>query len=162
MVHHRILRSDGTVRLEYADCFHAVLDVPNPSYNGYIELCKQSDPDNPVTGTFDFNLSSQFFNGGPYHVPVNTCSPPIQVPAGVLTVNEAPKSGVAVNNVTAYSYDQFGNYVNELDSWSPPNLNANVTVMPGGVNLGRLRRSRTMPRLRARSRSARSQDPELS
>jgi hypothetical protein len=107
----------------------------NPAYNGYIELCKQSDPNYPVTGTFNFNLSSPFYSSGPYAVPVGTCSGPIQVPSGELTITEAPQVGVAVDNVTAYSYDQLGNYINELDSWTAPNLSAIVTVMPGGVNL---------------------------
>ncbi len=107
----------------------------NPAYNGYIELCKQTDPDYPVTGTFNFTLTAPFFNGGPYAVPVGTCSPAISVPSGEITVAEAPMSGVAVENVTAYSYDAYGNYINELDSWTPPNLSATVSVVPGGVSL---------------------------
>ena len=87
-------------------------------------------------GTFNFTLTAPFFNGGPYAVPVGTLL------SGYLgsfrresTVTEAPMSGVAVENVTAYSYDAYGNYINELDSWTPPNLSATVSVVPGGVNL---------------------------
>ena len=107
----------------------------NPAYDGYIELCKQSDPDYPVNGTFNFTLTAPFFNEGPYAVPVGTCSAPIEVPSGEVTINEAPQIGVAVDDVTAYSYDQYGNYIDELDSWTAPDLTATVTVVPGGVNL---------------------------
>ena len=107
----------------------------NPAYDGYIELCKQTDPDYPVSGTFDFTLTAPFFSTGPIGVPVGSCSPPIQVPSGIVTVNEAQQIGVAVENVTAYSYDQYGNYIDELDSWTPPQQTATVTVVPGDVNL---------------------------
>jgi hypothetical protein len=76
-----------------------------------------------------------FFSTGPMVVPVNACSSPIQVPSGIATIDETPQVGVAVENVTAYSYDQYGNYINELDSWTPPQQTATVTVVPGGVNL---------------------------
>jgi hypothetical protein len=107
----------------------------NPAYDGYIELCKQTDPDFPVSGTFNFTLTEPFFSTGPIGVPVGSCSPPIRVPSGIVTITEAPQIGVAVEDVTAYSYDQFGNYIDELDSWTPPEQTATVTVMPGGVNL---------------------------
>jgi hypothetical protein len=109
----------------------------NPAYDGYIELCKQADPDYPpLPVLFSFTLTAgPFFSKGPIVVPVGSCSPPIQVPSGVIIITEAPQVGVAVENVTAYSYDQFGNYIDELDSWTPPEQTATVTVMPGGVNL---------------------------
>jgi hypothetical protein len=108
----------------------------NPAYDGYLELCKQADPDYPpLPMLFSFTLTAPFFSMGPIVVPVGSCSPPIQVPSGIVTITEAPQVGVAVENVTAYSYDQFGNYIDELDSWTPPEQTATVTVMPGGVNL---------------------------
>ncbi len=106
----------------------------NPAADGYIELCKQTDPDYPVPGPFSFTLTAPFFSAGPYVVPVGSCSPPIQVPSGLITINEAPQIGVAVENVTAYSDGPFGQ-INELDSWTFPDQTATVTVMPGGVNL---------------------------
>ena len=128
MVTQRFDWSTQIANIRFAGCH-------NPAYDGYIELCKQSDPDYPVSGTFNFNLTAPFFSTGPIGVPVGACSPPIQVPSGVITIAEAPQIGVAVEDVTAYSYDQFGNYVNELDSWTPPQQTATVTVVPGGVNL---------------------------
>ena len=106
----------------------------NPASDGYIELCKQTDPDYPVGGTFDFTLTAPFFSGGPFAVPVGSCSPPIQVPSGIVTIAEAPQVGVAVENVTAYSDGPFGQ-VDELDSWTFPQQTATVTVVPGGVSL---------------------------
>ena len=106
----------------------------NPAYDGYIELCKQTDPDYPVSGTFNFTLTAPFFSTGPIGVPVGSCSPPIGVPSGIVTITEAPQIGVAVENVTAYSDGPFGQ-IDELDSWTPPEQTATVTVMPGGVNL---------------------------
>ncbi len=106
----------------------------NPANNGYIELCKQTDPDYPVTGPFTFTVTTPFFSTGPIVVPVGGCSPPTQVPSGVVTINEVPQVGVAVENVTAYSDGPFGQ-VDELDSWTFPQPTATVTVVPGGVNL---------------------------
>jgi hypothetical protein len=106
----------------------------NPASDGYIELCKQTDPDYPVSGTFNFTLTAPFFSMGPIGVPVGSCSPPIQVPSGIITITEAPQVGVAVENVTAYSDGPFGQ-VDELDSWTFPQQTATVTVVPGGVPL---------------------------
>ncbi len=106
----------------------------NPAADGYIELCKQTDPDFPVGGTFNFNLTAPFFSTGPIGVPVGACSPPIEVPSGVVTITEAPQIGVGVENVTAYSNGPFGQ-IDELDSWTFPDLTATVTVMPGDVSL---------------------------
>ena len=75
-----------------------------------------------------------FFSTGPIVVPVGGCSPPTQVPSGVVTITEAPQVGVAVENVTAYSDGPFGQ-VDELDSWTFPQPTATVTVVPGGVSL---------------------------
>ncbi len=106
----------------------------NPAFNGYIELCKQTDPDYPVSGTFSFTLTAPFFSSLPIAVPVGSCSPPIQVPSGLITINEAPQIGVGVENVSAYSDGPFGQ-IDELYSWTFPNQTATVMVQPGGVSL---------------------------
>ena len=80
-------------------------------------------------------MSAPFFSGGPYLVPVGSCSPPIQVPSGTITITEAPQIGVLVDDVSAYPYDALGNYIDELDTWNPPDLTATVTVERGGANL---------------------------
>lgn len=108
---------------------------PNPDNNGYIEVCKQSNPSHPVTGIFDFMVKAPLFSSGTVEVPVGECSGSIQVPSGTVTITETPVIGVAVSNVTATSYNQDGFPVNELISWTAPDLNATVTVVPGDVAL---------------------------
>jgi sugar lactone lactonase YvrE len=95
---------------------------------GYIEICKASDPNHPVTGLFTFTATPSF-SGGPIRVPVGQCSGSIQVPSGAVTVAETPVLGVAVSNVTAYAYDELGFYHDELNSWTQPDLHAIVNVM---------------------------------
>ena len=97
---------------------------------GYIEICKASDPNHPVTGLFTFTATPSF-SSGPITVPVGQCSGSIQVPSGAITVTEAPVLGVAVSNVTAYAYDELGFYHDELNSWTQPDLHAIVNVMAG-------------------------------
>ncbi len=102
------------------------LGGPTP---GYLEICKESNPDHPVTGTFTFTATNFGFNSGPIQVPVGQCSGPIQVPSGAVTVTETPVLGDLVSNVTAYSYDSLGFYVDELNSWTLPDLHAIVNVV---------------------------------
>ena len=81
----------------------------NPAYDGYIELCKQTDPDYPVHGPFNFTLTAPFFSTGPIVVPVGTCSPPY--PGSFRyrhRLTKRRRSAFAVENVTAYSYGPFG------------------------------------------------------
>jgi hypothetical protein len=107
---------------------------PNPDNDGYVEICKKSNPSYPVRGIFDFTVTAPFFSSGTIEVPVGECSGAIQVPSGTVTITETPKIGVAVSNVTAYSDNQGGFHVPELKSWTAPNLNATVGVKPGGVS----------------------------
>jgi hypothetical protein len=101
---------------------------------GYVEICKASDPDHPVTGVFTFTATIFTFNSGPIEVPVGQCSGSIQVPSGAVTVTETPVLGVAVSDVTAIAYDELGFQHNELNSWTQPDLNAIVNVMAGDVD----------------------------
>ncbi len=109
-----------------------VSDLGSPP--GYIEICKQSDPNYPVTGTFDFNIMNGNFHFGPISVPVGQCSGSVQIPSGVVTVNESPVLGVAVSNVTAIAYDGLGHRHDELDSWNVPDLHATMNVLEGDVD----------------------------
>ena len=90
-----------------------------------------SDPDHPVTGVFTFTATIFTFNSGPIEVPVGQCSGSIQVPSGAVTVTETPVLGVAVSDVTAIAYDEFGFQHNELNSWTQPDLNAIVNAAGG-------------------------------
>jgi hypothetical protein len=88
---------------------------------GYVEICKQSDISHPVTGIFDFVATAAYDFTTEIAVPVGSCSGPIQVPAaephGTVTITERPTIGDLVSNVTAFSYDQYGFYVDELFIW---------------------------------------------
>lgn len=98
---------------------------------GHIEICKASDPNHPVTGSFNFTAANSGFSQGPISVPVGQCSGSIQVPSGAVTVTETPTLGVAVSSVTATAYDELGFQHGELTSWFQPDLHAVVHVTPG-------------------------------
>ena len=102
---------------------------------GYIEICKQSDPAHPVTGTYTFTATASFFTGSPVQVPVGQCSGVQQVPSGAVTLTEAAVLGIAVDDVTAYSYNDLGYYVDQLNTWLRPQLHATVNVAAGDVDL---------------------------
>jgi hypothetical protein len=108
----------------------------NPDNNGYIEICKQSNPEYPVSGIFDFTVTAPLFSSGTIQVPVGECSGAVQVPSGVVALTEAPTIGALVSNVTACSYNQFGQCVPDLISWTLPDLYAtDVPVAAGDVSL---------------------------
>jgi len=109
---------------------------PNPDNNGYLEICKQGNTQYPPPNQFyDFTAAAPLFSTGTVQVPLGGCSGSIQVPAGALNLSETPVSGVLVSDVTAYSYNQLGQYVNELINWTQPDLSAVVGVMPGDISL---------------------------
>ena len=99
---------------------------------GYVEVCKQSNPAFPVTGTFKFQVTGVV---GTVSVPVGECSGAMLVPAGSITISETPPAGITVSDVTAYSFDQNGNYVDQLVSWTAPSPTATVNIVSGGVSL---------------------------
>jgi hypothetical protein len=116
------------------DLLATEFSVPGPGClgcTGYIEICKASDPNHPVTGSFTFTATAPDFNSGPIVVPVGQCSGSIKATSGGVTVTETPVLGVAVSNVTAYAYDELGFYHDELSSWTLPDLHAIVNVMAG-------------------------------
>ena len=62
---------------------------------GFLEICKEADPSaGPVTGSFTFTVA-----GTTVMVPVGQCSQPIQLPAGPVTITEAPRAGFQLVNV---------------------------------------------------------------
>jgi hypothetical protein len=110
------------------------MSCPNPGNSGYIEICKQSNPNYPVTGIFDFTATAPYFSSGSIEVPVGECSGAVEVPSGQVTVTEAPTIGDLVSDVTACSYNEFGECVPDLISWTLPDLYATVPVATGGVS----------------------------
>ena len=88
---------------------------------GYLEICKVTGS----PGSYTFGLTPGATTS--VTVPLGGCSPPIQVPAGTITITEAGPSGMWA---TCAPY-QGGNGPIPC-TVSPPNK-ANVTVVAGGV-----------------------------
>lgn len=62
---------------------------------GYLEICKTGD----VTGNFSFTVNPATVDpggSGPFVVPAGACSPALEVPAGTVTITEAPQAGTAM------------------------------------------------------------------
>ena len=113
---------------------------PNDVNTGYIEICKAANTQfPPPTQLYDFTITGPFFNSGPIQVPLGDCSGPIQVPAATLpntdTITETGVLGVLVSDVTAIAYNSLGMEINQLGSWTLPDLNATVGVQAGDVSL---------------------------
>lgn len=85
---------------------------------GYLEICKQGD----VKGTFSFTVSPGAL--GPFTVPAGACSPAIQVPAGNVTVTEAPNPFGIIASATLPAGRQ--------GPWNA--TTSTVTVVPGDVS----------------------------
>ena len=64
---------------------------------GYLEICKEADPNSPtpVTGSFTFMV-----NGQAVSVPVGQCSQAIQLPAGTATITETSPANFRVTAIT--------------------------------------------------------------
>jgi hypothetical protein len=117
-------------------------NCPNPENAGYVEICKAANTQFPPPNQlYDFTVSGPFFTSGPapIQVPLGECSGPVQVPAATLsnpdTITEAPVIGVLVSDVTAIAYNSLGMQINQLASWTLPDLNAGVGVQAGDVSL---------------------------
>jgi hypothetical protein len=102
--------------------------------SGYVEICKMSCPQNPVSGYFNFFVSNSGPPMGPYSIPVNGCSGAIPIQNGVVTVTEAQQLGIEVTNITAYDYDYLGNQINALLYHNDPFQTCNVNVIGGDVS----------------------------
>jgi hypothetical protein len=107
---------------------------------GYVEICKAANVQYPPPNQlYDFTVTAPFFSSGTIQVPLGECSGPVEVPGATppapVTITESPVIGVLVSDVTAFSYNQLGQYVNELINWSEPDLNATVGVQAGDESL---------------------------
>ena len=106
----------------------------------YIEVCKASSPANPVTGIFNFTLTSASATAPSTQpisvgVPAGTCSGPIQVPAGNVTITETEPPGVTLSAVTATGYNLATSLSeNRLVSFNLAAGTAVVTAVAGDVS----------------------------
>jgi hypothetical protein len=102
----------------------------------FLEVCKSSSSVNPVTGNFTF--TSPAFTSAPNNsitVPVGSCSGPIPVIPGTVTINETPAPGVGLSSVVASGYDPVTfQQEDRLVSCTPPAGSAVVTAVAGGVS----------------------------
>jgi hypothetical protein len=57
---------------------------------GFLEICKRGE----VTENFTFSVNPGGL--GPFVVPAGACSPPIEVVAGSVLINELPTTGTAM------------------------------------------------------------------
>ncbi len=96
--------------------------APAPAGFGYLEICKKADNSaGRVTGKFTFR-----FAGKSRTIPVGTCTAPVRVPAGDLTVTEVRKDGVRMSGCATRP-------VARLLNCDPANRQAVVRIVRGGV-----------------------------
>ena len=88
---------------------------------GFVEVCKAADGDG-VTGTFVFEVADRTVE-----VPVGSCSPALQVPAGEVKVVERPRPGVTVTGIATWPADR-------LVRLDLPGREATVRVVAGDVS----------------------------
>lgn len=94
-----------------------------PVSTGIIEICKRADNSNgPVTGRYTFT-----FAGRSVSVPVGTCTGPLKVPAGYLTVHEVAKTGTRISACTTRP-------MNRLARCDAANSLAVIRILAGGVS----------------------------
>jgi uncharacterized repeat protein (TIGR01451 family) len=98
----------------------ATVTITRPT--GILEICKLTDNVNgPVKGNFSFR-----FAGRSVTVPANTCTGPMTVPAGNLTVTEVARAGTALSGCSTRPYDR-------LLQCNLANRSAVVRIVAGGV-----------------------------
>lgn len=88
---------------------------------GFLEICKRGS----VTGSFTFTVSPGAL--GPFVVPAGACSPPIEVPAGLVQITEAPTPGVVMAGCATIPAARQG-------PCSSGSLTSTVTVVAGDIS----------------------------
>ncbi len=80
--------SAGTVQVDVPANNTATVEYTNDPNDGFIEVCK-SAPAGTVTGNYTYNLVGRDGYTGTATTQVGSCSSPVEVPAGLVTVTEA-------------------------------------------------------------------------
>jgi hypothetical protein len=115
----------------------------------FLEVCKSSSSVSPVTGSFTFTSSTpsgtpsapgplvNAFTTIPSNsitVPVGSCSGPLPVIPGSVTITESATTGVGLQSVVAWGYDPSTFLLDDrLISFNPPG-SATVTTVSGDVS----------------------------
>jgi hypothetical protein len=93
-----------------------------PPATGVLEICKKADNSNgPVTGSYTFTFGNRSAT-----IPVGTCTGPLTVPAGNLTVHEVARAGTRISACATRPVDRLANC-------DPANSLAVVRIVAGGV-----------------------------
>lgn len=88
---------------------------------GFLEICKNGH----AKGSFTFTVNPGHL--GPFVVPAGGCSPAIEVPAGQVTITEAPSSGTVMTGCATIPASQQG-------PCNPGAMSSTVTVAAGDVS----------------------------
>jgi Putative Ig domain len=107
-----------------------IVDFTNYSVpHGVLEVCKDAAPGTSVTGVFQFTVSGSVFSGvsNALSVAAGTCSGPVLVQAGAVTVTELPTAGFQLVDVQTDPLDR-------LVNTNIPGSSAVVTVLAGDVS----------------------------
>ena len=117
----------------------------------FLEVCKSSSSLSPVTGSFTFTSSTPSgtlsaagtpvqvpafttIPGNSITVPVGSCSGPLPVIPGPVTITESATTGVGLQSVVASGYDPSTFLLDDrLTSFNPPG-SATVTAVSGDVS----------------------------
>lgn len=92
--------STGTVSVKIGPGVTEVTYTDHSLKGGYLEICKQGLAGAaPMTGNFAFTIPGVM---GTTVIPVGYCSPPIEVPAGPVTITETPMPGIQLASCTAF------------------------------------------------------------
>jgi|HubBroStandDraft_1064217.scaffolds.fasta_scaffold05796_3 hypothetical protein len=122
--------TDTGLRVEF-NAQLSTVSTPEP----FVEVCKSSATVSPVTG--DFTFTSPAFTSVPGNaitVPLGSCSGPIPVSAGTITITETPASGSNLVGVEASGYDPVTlQPENRLVSSNLAGGSAVITAVAGGV-----------------------------
>jgi len=90
----------GTVTIKIGPGVTEVTYTDHSLKGGYLEICKLGlAAAAPMTGNFAFTIPGV---PGTIIVPVGACSPPIEVPAGPVTITETPVPGIQLASCTAF------------------------------------------------------------
>jgi hypothetical protein len=116
--------SGGTVQVMIGS---GVTDVTftNTRQTGFIEICKTFTPRNRGGGSYSFTVNPG--NLGPFVVPAGSCSPAIEVPAGMVTITEALSPGIQLVACSTLPSTQQGACVLAAGT-------STVNVVPGDVS----------------------------
>ena len=114
----------GTVSIKIGPGVTEVTYTDHSLKGGYLEICKLGlAAAAPMTGNFAFTIPGV---PGTIIVPVGACSPPIEVPAGPVTITETPVPGIQLASCSVFPA---GSCVHVAGTWT-----ATVNVAAGGLS----------------------------